>query len=121
MNPKTTFVGKTNPFTGASLMKPVDHVDPSKLEITSDPLPAGRARANKYADLMAAIKPGQCIKCKPTNVGQVASAMKKHIDSNGLPCQVRSTKNYGDGMGRVWLMPVATASAVLKVRKLKAA
>ena len=41
-------------------MKPVDHVDPSKLTIGNDPLPAHRARANKYADLMAKLKPGQC-------------------------------------------------------------
>ena len=85
-------------------MKPVDHVDPSKLEITSDPLPAGRARANKYADLMAKLKPGQCIKCAPNHVGQVSNALRKHIIEKELPCQVRSTKNYGDGMGRVWLM-----------------
>jgi hypothetical protein len=104
MKPQTTFAGKTNPFTGASLMKPVDHVDPSKLTIGNDPLPAHRARANKYADLMAKLKPGQCIKCKSDQVGAVASAVKKHIENNRLDCTVRLTKNYGDGMGRVWLM-----------------
>ena len=85
-------------------MKPVDHVDPSKLTIGNDPLPAHRARANKYADLMAKLKPGQCIKCAPNHVGQVANAVRKHIIQNGLDCTIRSTKNYGDGMGRVWLM-----------------
>ena len=114
MKPQTTFAGKTNPFTGAP-MKPVDHVDPSKLTIGNDPLPAHRARANKYADLMAKLKPGQCIKCKSSQVGQVANALRKHVETANLDCTIRSTKNYGDGMARVWLM------AKEKVRKLKAA
>lgn len=113
MKPKTKFAGKTNPFTGESTMRPVDHVDPSKLTIGNDPLPAHRARANKYADLMAKLKPGQCIKCAPNHVGQVANAVRKHIIQNGLDCTIRSTKNYGDGMARVWLLANA--------RKLKAA
>jgi len=112
--PKTTFVRNINPFTGVN-MKPVHHVDPSKLEITSDPLPAGRARANKYADLMAALKPGQCIKCESGQVNQVASALKKHITQNKLDCHIRSTRRYDDGKGRVWML------ANEKVRKLKAA
>ena len=96
-------------------MKPVDHVDPSKLEIASDPLPAHRARTNKYADILAKLKPGQCIKCPSSQVGQVANAVRKHIIDKQLPCTLRSTKNYGDGMGRVWLLSNA------KVRGLKAA
>lgn len=103
MNPKTTFIGKTNPFTGAP-MRPVDHVDPDSLAITNDPLPAGRAKTNKYSAVLDKLKPGQCIKCKAEHVGAVASAVKKHIENNRLDCTVRLTKNYGDGLGRVWLM-----------------
>jgi hypothetical protein len=98
--PRTTFVANKNPFTGENM----NHVDPSKLKISDDPLPAGRAQPDKYADLWKRIKPGQCVVCAPEHTGKIANAMRKHVRVAGLNCIVRMTNDYGDGRGRVWML-----------------
>lgn len=80
------------------------HIDPDALKIAADPLPPGRAKRDKYADLWAKLKPGQCVVCEPEHVGRIAGALKKHVESAGLDCHVRLTKRYTDGKGRVWLL-----------------
>ena len=81
--------------------------DLAKCEITSDPLPVGRASPDgKYKDAFAKLKPGQCIKVPPDKVSLIQGALRKyianHLDESKFT--VRTIKNYGDGMGRVWLI-----------------
>lgn len=107
---QTTFVGKKNPFTGA-VLKPINNVDPSKLTIANDPLPAHRSSVNKYAEIIAKLKPGQCIKCPSSQVEQVANALRKHYGGKEGGYMVRLTKDYGDGFGRVWLLKTLRTAA----------
>lgn len=81
--------------------------DLSKCEITSDPLPVSRTLPDgKYKAVFESLKPGQCVKVPPDQVSRIANAMRKHIGqfSDKTRFVVRSIKNYGDGMGRVWLI-----------------
>jgi hypothetical protein len=83
--------------------------DISKCEITTDPLPASRINQDgKYTAVLEKLKPGQCVKLPPDQVQKVAKALSKHCQkSNVKNVVVKSCKHYGDGMGRVWLWPVA--------------
>ena len=81
-------------------------LDPATLVICNDPIPAHRASPkNKYHAIFNGMKPGQALKCEPYNVNRVANALRKHIETKALKCVARSITDYGDGMGRVWLMP----------------
>lgn len=92
----------------------VDHVDTSKIEICSDPLPESRALpGSKYEAVFKGLKMGQSLKCQPDDVGKVSAALRKWIELNHLQGNVRSMKDYGDGMGRVWML--ALPAKALKV------
>lgn len=112
MNPqqhtcKTTFAGNRNPFTGAYMPKnpPRKHADPDTMEICNDPIPSYRAKPKgKYDEMFAKLKPGQCIKCKPDESQKLAHAMRGWAQDHAKTCVVRSISDYGDGMGRVWLI-----------------
>lgn len=92
--------------------------DPSTLTICNDALPVGRASPGfKYAPLFSAMKVGQCVKCQPDEVGRIAGALKKWIEMQGGRGMVRSSKDYGDGQGRVWWLE----GAIQKRVKLRAA
>ena len=92
---------KTNRVAG----KPVD---PDTLTLCNDPLPSHRARPGcKYAAVFGTMKPGQAIKCGPDDVNRIANALRKHIETHAATlagCLVRSIRDYGDGLGRVWLV-----------------
>lgn len=80
-------------------------IDPSKLTISNDPMPAHRAIANKYAELFGRLKPGQCIVCEGDQAAKLATALKKHVALAGQSHIVRSTSRFeADGKGRVWLI-----------------
>ena len=104
--------GAHRPFHKAHMIKqPVKPTDPDTLEICNDPLPAHRASpGNKYAAILLVLKIGQAIKCKPEEVGRVSGAMRKHIDAHKIKATVRSSKNYGDGKGRVWMLAIEDAA-----------
>lgn len=109
--PCTTFVGKTNPFTGAPQVK-LSRIDPAKLVISNDPMPAHRASPNKYAEIFGRLKPGQCIICEPDQASKLSTALKKHVQQAGQTHIVRSTSRFeADGKGRVWLIAVAPVKA----------
>lgn len=72
--------------------------------IVNDAPKATQVRAHKYDANFAAMQPGQAIKCCPKEVDQVASAMKRYIGRTGVKAHVKTAKDYGDGMARVWLM-----------------
>ena len=75
-------------------------------EICSDPIIQRRAPSGMYAKVLASLKPGDCIKCSTEDVGKISNAMRDLVANNktmtGL-C-IRETRDYGDGMGRVWLI-----------------
>lgn len=81
--------------------------DLAKCEIADDPLPTGRITTDgKYKAVFESLKPGQCVKVPPDQVNRIANAMRKHIEqfSDKTRFVTRSVKNYGDGLGRVWLI-----------------
>lgn len=79
--------------------------DLSQITVCDDPLPNHRALpCGKYDAILAKLKVGQGIKCPPADVGKVSSAMRKWIATNKINATVRSMSNYGDGMGRVWML-----------------
>lgn len=81
--------------------------DLAKCEIADDPLPTGRITTDgKYKAVFESLQPGQCVKVPPDQVNRIANAMRKHIGqfSDNTRYATRSVKNYGDGLGRVWLI-----------------
>ena len=94
---KTKFVNGVNPFTGKK--------EAEELSVCNDPIPESRAKQEgKYEHLLSKMKPGQAIKCPPNAVGRIANAAKKYAKTHHPGCIVRSTQDYGDGMGRVWII-----------------
>ena len=81
-----------------------DYVDPGTLKVCDDPLPVGRAAAEcKYDAFLSTMHIGQAIKCQPHEIGRVSNALRKFLKTNyPVGVVVRSTKDYGDGFGRVW-------------------
>lgn len=94
------------PFGAAPMVKqPPKLTDPDTLTICNDPLPVSRASPpHKYEPLFAQLKPGQAVKCTPDEVGRVTSALRKWLTNHKKPGRIRSIKDYGDGMARVWLL-----------------
>ena len=127
MNPTTTFAGKTNPFTGErvkarpSRSRKTDAVIlTSSLEIRSDPVPPTRPSIGfKYEPVFSKLRPGQCVRCKTSEVGTVSGSLKKYLKMKNKPGMVKATTRYVDptngeedkGYGRVWLLAVALKAA----------
>jgi len=84
--------------------KAAQWVDLSALEICDSPLSVARARpVSKYEDVLRRMKPGQCIKCQPAEVGPVASGLRSYFDRNGIVAKIMTILRYEtDGLGRVW-------------------
>lgn len=105
----TKFAGR-NPFQPKQKKPRAEPkaVNLDSIQVANDPMPAGRAKAteHKYDPLFGTLKPGQCLKCDPADVGKISHAMGVWIKRVGLKDHVvRSTKKYEtDGMGRVWLI-----------------
>lgn len=83
-------------------------VDPSELQIASDPLPSVRLVTNKYWPIFSKLKVGQNIRCKPDEVQPIGQALRKYIEMHkvahkGKPVRVISQSNAPDGIGRVWM------------------
>lgn len=115
--PRSTFAGNVNPFTGQRVnkaaerktdRKQVDFVDPDKLQISDDPLPSIRqASEHKYKALFERLKPGKCIVCEGAQAGKIGHALSTYLKKKGDDARfkVRTTKYYEkDGKGRVWLL-----------------
>lgn len=85
------------------IKQPPKPTDPATLQICNDPLPAGRASPEpKYDAVFSKLAVGQSIKCQPEEIGRIAGALKKWVATQPGGGMVRSVKNYGDGLGRVW-------------------
>lgn len=115
----TAFVNGINPWTQTKQPKApkmpqkptaeTRRIDPSKLQIASDPLPSVRLVTNKYLTIFSKLKVGQNIQCEPDEVQPIAQALRKYIDLNkitakGKPARVITQSNSPDGIGRVWLV-----------------
>lgn len=93
----------------------IRYVDTADLSICDDPLPLGRSIVEgKYDDKFKTMKIGQAVKCPPAAVGLIQNAMRKFVKVRGLKgVVVRTCKDYGDGLGRVWML--AEPAKALKV------
>lgn len=114
--PKTTFMGATNPFTGApktlkkngTPRKPRAVVTADTVTLCTDPM-LGRKSVytSKYDALFAKMGNKSALRCESAQVAGLSKALiiwaKKRY---GALCGVRTTKSYpGDpGHGRVWLL-----------------
>lgn len=98
---KTTFA-KRSPFTG----KRTGVIDPDDLTLSDDPPPAVRAsRDGKYSEIFkSAVDTGRRIKCEGPAAPKIATALKKFMRDRKIKGDVRSTVDYGDGMGGVWFI-----------------
>jgi hypothetical protein len=76
-------------------------------EIDETPYPASRIVTSKYNEMFSSMRPGQCIKTEPENIGRIAGAMRKWIANKGrTDVVVRIVSKMDDGFGRVYMMPV---------------
>jgi hypothetical protein len=81
-------------------------LDISTLEICSDPLPSHRASpGRKYDALFDTLKPGDCIKTPEGMADKVGQALRTYIVRKKKVASVKIMSDYGDGKGRVWLLP----------------
>lgn len=110
MTPKTT-LAKTAAWPGKPVGQAHANVDPGKLQICDDPLPAKRQQVpRKYDAMLAKMKPGQAIKCDTREVGCIAGAMRKWISEDkkrACTLMVKTCTKYpGDKAtpGRVWML-----------------
>ena len=65
------------------------------------------------------MKLGQAIKCTPSEVGPIALALRKFVEVNKLKAKIASTKNYGDGLGRVWMLAAEPAPVVKALKSVR--
>ena len=98
------------------LARPQQHmVDPAALQICNDPLPDDHwsvATPGKYDAKFALLKPGQALRCASGETQAVARALRKYLAVRKLKhLAVRTMRDYGDGYGRVWLMPAGKGGA----------
>jgi len=93
-----------NPRSAASGRKPTAYTNLDLIEICNDPLPTARALPDlKYQSVFDRLKPGQCIKCAPADVGKIACGLRKYFERKGITDKVKTASRYeADGMGRVW-------------------
>lgn len=84
-------------------MKTNQTIDIDSLEISRDPIIKRSAPVSMYHAKFSSMTPGECIKCKPEQVGPIANAMRVWIRKNSPGVSIRSTVRHPkDGMGRVW-------------------
>lgn len=93
-------------FASPRLKRLGDTYPPPALSICSDPIVPRRARVEgKYDHMFKAMKPGQAIKCDTADVDKIQQAMRTYIVALNVPgVVVKGMRDYGDGMGRVWML-----------------
>ncbi len=85
-------------------------VDIADLIICDDPPPEARAQpGGKYSELFARLPAGQRLKCPTGAASRIGQQLRKWMQKNDVPGTVKSTENYGDGAGGVWMIPPAKA------------
>lgn len=74
------------------------------LIVNDKPRTARVGHEYKHEQTFRAMRLGQGIKCAPNEVSSIASAMRRFIERTGVNAYVKTAPDYGDGMGRVWMM-----------------
>lgn len=101
---------KTSPFPVVSRRKNRTNrfIDPDMLAISDDEFTGQRSSPEgKYDTIFVKMKPGQCLKCEPTESQRLAQALRNWIENRklGAKYEVRSMQKYHtDQRGRVWLL-----------------
>lgn len=92
--------------------KPLKEIDPSKLRIAHDPVVARSSRTpGKYDEIFKRLTYSQCIVCEPGQSNSLANALRDYFRRREIKARVKSTDNYSDGKGRVWMLHVERAKA----------
>lgn len=79
----------------------------SSLEFCDDPIPdARKSIQSKYeATFRHALEHGKTVKCESESASAICNAARKWCQVNRIKdVLVRSTSDYGDGFGRVWIV-----------------
>lgn len=85
--------------------KGISLIDPSTLTICDDPIPEARKSVgSKYDAIFSKMKPGKAIKCPAGAAARLSGQLRKYVERNGMQCDIKTTDDYGDGFGRVWLL-----------------
>ena len=93
---------KLSPIKANPPMKTPIHFDPSTLSICDDPIPTHRLIVDgKYKAIFQKLKVGQALKVNSKHTQTVAGSLRTFVAGKHA---VKSVKDYGDGMGRVWLI-----------------
>lgn len=82
-------------------------IDVSALEFCDDPLPDSRKTVeSKYAATFKfAFENGKAVKCASESASALRNAATKWCEVNRIKdVVIRSTSDYGDGFGRVWIV-----------------
>lgn len=82
-------------------------IDPDMLRIESGkPPPADGTRPgrSKFDALFDRMKPGDCVRCEPSERETVRGAMLKWAKRRGKSIAVRSQSTCADGAARVWML-----------------
>ena len=76
------------------------------LSITDDAPPVARVQpGGKYSPIFAKLHPNKRLKCPTGAAGRLGQSLRKWMEKNSIAGTVKSTENYGDGAGGVWLIP----------------
>ena len=117
MTAKTSFANGINPFHAPPVKpatqpkakkQPRKPIDLTLLSLCSDPIPEHRRVENKmskYAPLLKRMHAGECIKCPSNQVTTIVKSIVRVARRHYPNHELRSMSNYGDGMGRVWMLP----------------
>lgn len=83
-------------------------IDISKLSICDDAPPAARTNPDgKYSAIFAKLTYEKRLKCPTGTASRIGQGLRKWMEKNNVQGMVKSTENYGDGMGGVWMMKPA--------------
>lgn len=90
--------------------KPAVPVDVADLTICNDPPPQARTNPDgKYSALFDSLPAEKRLKCPTGTASRIGQGLRKWMEKNKVPGTVKSTENYGDGAGGVWMIPPAKA------------
>lgn len=84
-----------------------------ELSVSNEPAPSSPTkRGSKYTKRFEALPVGKCLKCSTDKASVVANAMRDWLRRTGQDgLAVTYVADYGDGMGRVWLVKKEVKSA----------
>lgn len=97
-------------------------IDVATLVIEDTPRPSKPpTRDGKFTHLFKQLKPGQCIRCKPEEVGAIANSLGDWLLKSGKSNVLgrSAMRQCEDGFGRVWLIERKPSEAAAPGKKQK--